>query len=103
MRNIDPAPTVQPLLAVDDGTPILGTSTSSTGVGSSLCSAGEFIKLPVVAEYFGVPVSTVRQWVRSGRLPSIKPGRHRLVRQQDFELFCTRNARGAAQEARNGL
>ena len=68
-----------------------------------LVMSGEFIKLPVVAEYFGVPVSTVRQWVRSGRLPSIKPGRHRLVRQQDFDLFCTRNARGAAQEAPNGL
>jgi excisionase family DNA binding protein len=65
--------------------------------------SGEFIKLPVMAEYFGVPVSTVREWVRSGRLPSIKPGRHRLVRQQDFEQFRGRNARGDAKEVRNGL
>jgi len=68
-----------------------------------LVMSPEFIKLPVVAEYFGVPVSTVRQWVRSGRLPSIKPGRHRLVRQQDFQLFCSHNARGSALEARNGV
>ncbi|MET0790218.1 MAG: helix-turn-helix domain-containing protein [Polyangiaceae bacterium] len=99
-RNIDSARTIQPLFAVEEGTTI--RDTNSTGDGAALCRACEFIKLPVVAEYFGVPVSTVRQWVRSGRLPSIKPGRRRLVRQQDFELFCTRNARGAA-EARNGL
>ena len=75
---------------------------NSTGDRAPLGLAGEFIKLPAVAEYFGVPISTVGQWVRSGRLRSIKPGRHRLVRQQDFELFCTRNARGA-EGARNGL
>ena len=58
----------------------------------------EFVKLPVIAEYFGVPVSTVREWVRAGRLPSVKPGRHRLVRLQDFERFRNRNARGGAKE-----
>ena len=59
----------------------------------------EFIKLPAIAAYFGVPVSTVRQWVRSGRLPSIKPGKHRLVRKCDFEAFRSRNARGEHVEA----
>jgi excisionase family DNA binding protein len=55
---------------------------------------GGFIRLPIIAEYFGVPVSTVRHWVRSGRLPSVKPGRHRLVLREDFEQFRLRNARG---------
>ena len=98
-RNTDSARTIQPL-AVEGGTTF--RDMNSAGDGAPVGRVGEFIKLPVVAEYFGVPVSTVRQWVRSGRLPSIKPGRHRLVRRQDFELFRTRNARGA-EGARNGL
>jgi excisionase family DNA binding protein len=63
----------------------------------------EFIKLPTIAEYFGVPVSSVRQWARSGVLPSVKPGKHRLVLKRDFEAFKTRNARGGnAGSQRNG-
>lgn len=61
--------------------------------------SGAFIKLPEIAVYFGVPVSTVRSWCARGLLPSIKPGRHRLVRLQDFEEFRSRNARGTVAGA----
>jgi len=64
--------------------------------------SGEFIKLPVIAEYFGVPVSTVRSWCARGRLPSVKPGRHRLVLKRDFEAFCHQNARGGAPAGHHG-
>ena len=67
-----------------------------------LVMSAEFVKLPVIAEYFGVPVSTVRSWCARGRLPSVKPGRHRLVLKRDFTVFCAQNARGGALGARLG-
>ncbi|MFM2419640.1 MAG: Helix-turn-helix domain, partial [Pseudomonadota bacterium] len=30
---------------------------------------------------------TARHWIRTGRLPSIRPGRRRLVRRSDLERF----------------
>ena len=62
----------------------------------------EYVKLPVIAEYFGVPVSTVRSWCARGLLASIKPGRHRLVLKRDFERFRSRNARGGVGLAKTG-
>lgn len=40
-----------------------------------------------VAEICRVPVGTVRHWIRLGRLPSMKPGRRRMVRSEDLQLF----------------
>jgi len=57
--------------------------------------SGAFIKLTEIAAHFGVPVSSVRSWCARGLLPSIKPGRHRLVRLEDFEDFRSRNSRGS--------
>lgn len=31
--------------------------------------------------------STVRHWIRSGRLPSSRPGRRRLIAAEDLERF----------------
>lgn len=62
----------------------------------------EYVKLPVIAEYFGVPVSTVRSWCARGLLDSIKPGGHRLVLKSEFERFQSRNARGAGRARLGG-
>lgn len=39
----------------------------------------QYLLLPEVAELARVSVSTVRHWIRVGRLPSVRPGRRRLV------------------------
>ena len=31
--------------------------------------------------------STIRYWIRVGRLPSTRPGRRRLIRRDDLESF----------------
>jgi excisionase family DNA binding protein len=47
----------------------------------------EFLLLEEVAAEMRAPVSTVRYWIASGRLASIRPGRRRLVRRSDLERF----------------
>ena len=39
-------------------------------------------------------LSTVRHWIASGRLKSIRPGRRRLVLRADLERFLGLEARG---------
>jgi excisionase family DNA binding protein len=39
----------------------------------------DYLLLPEVAELTRASLSTVRHWLREGRLPSVKPGRYRLV------------------------
>jgi excisionase family DNA binding protein len=38
-------------------------------------------------------VSTVRHWLRTGKLASVRPGRRRLVRRADLEAFLRRGVR----------
>jgi excisionase family DNA binding protein len=51
----------------------------------------EYLLLEEIAEIARAPVETVRAWIRSGRLASVKPGRRRLVRRADFEQFLARD------------
>lgn len=57
-----------------------------TGVSNS---EQQYLLVTEVAELARASVDTVRGWLRSRRLPSVKPGRHRLVRRVDFEAFMT--------------
>ncbi|RYZ03092.1 MAG: helix-turn-helix domain-containing protein [Myxococcales bacterium] len=43
--------------------------------------------LEEVAEETRTALSTVRHWIATGRLPSTRPGRRRLVRRADLERF----------------
>ena len=47
----------------------------------------QYLLVAEVAELAEAPVHSVRAWLRSGRLPSVKLGRRRLVRRADFEAF----------------
>jgi excisionase family DNA binding protein len=47
----------------------------------------DLLMLTEVAEICRVPVGTIRQWCREGRLPSLRPGRMRMVRRQDLDRF----------------
>jgi excisionase family DNA binding protein len=51
----------------------------------------DYLLLEEVARIARVPVGTVRTWIRSGRLPSVKPGRWRLVRRAALEALLTRD------------
>jgi excisionase family DNA binding protein len=54
-------------------------------------SLPEYLLVSEIAETCRVPLGTVRHWIRTGRLPSIRPGRRRLVRRTDLERFLNRD------------
>jgi excisionase family DNA binding protein len=47
----------------------------------------DLLLIEEVAQACRAPVGTVRHWIRTERLPSIRPGRRRLVRRSDLEQF----------------
>jgi excisionase family DNA binding protein len=51
----------------------------------------DYLLLSEVAQIARTSVDSVRGWVRSGRLRSVKPGRRRLIRREDLEQFLTRD------------
>lgn len=52
-----------------------------------------FLFLSEVSEYTRAPLSTVRHWIATGRLPSVRLGKHRLVRREDLDAFIESAAR----------
>lgn len=46
-----------------------------------------YLLLQEIAEETRTPLSTVRHWIATGRLPSVRPGRRRLVRRADLDAF----------------
>jgi excisionase family DNA binding protein len=59
--------------------------------------ASEFLYVEEVAELTRVPVSCVRFWVRTGKLPSLKPGRRVLIRRVVLERFLAASERQTAE------
>ena len=51
----------------------------------------EYLLLDEIAAIARASVDTVRRWIRSGQLPSVKPGRRRLVRRGDLDRFLARD------------
>ena len=51
----------------------------------------QYLSVEDVAKIARVPVATVRGWIRTGRLPSVKPGWRRLVQRADIERFLKRS------------
>lgn len=47
----------------------------------------EFMLLEEVATFLRVSTSTVRHWILVGKLPSVRPGRRRLVCRKDVLAF----------------
>jgi excisionase family DNA binding protein len=52
-----------------------------------MTNSSELLRLEEVAELARVSTSSVRHWIKTGRLASIRPGRRRMVRRVDFERF----------------
>jgi excisionase family DNA binding protein len=56
----------------------------------------EFLLLDEVARECRAPVASVRYWIASGRLRSVRPGRRRLVSREDLERFIATGGRPPA-------
>jgi len=52
----------------------------------------DYLLLSEVAQIARTSVDSVRGWVRSGRLHSVKPGRRRLIRREELERFLGRDS-----------
>jgi excisionase family DNA binding protein len=55
-----------------------------------------YLLLVEIAEETRTPLSTVRQWIAQGKLPSVRPGRRRLVKRADLDAFMAPTVRAAA-------
>lgn len=55
-------------------------------------TAETYLLLAEVAKETRTTVSTVRYWIASGKLPSVRPGRRRLVRRTDLDAFLASSA-----------
>jgi excisionase family DNA binding protein len=53
-------------------------------IESAVIEAPEFIGLHEAAAWLGLPLSSVREYVSRGLLPSYKLGRHRLFRKREL-------------------
>jgi len=51
----------------------------------------DYLLLGEVAAIARTSIDSVRGWLRSGRLRSVKPGRRRLVRREELERFLARD------------
>jgi len=60
-----------------------------------MLEAGDLLKLIDVSRIAGVSVSSVRHWIKTGRLASIRPGRRRLVLRTEFERFFLAQSGGS--------
>ena len=63
-----------------------------------------YLSVEEVAKIACAPVASVRRWIRTGRLPSVKSGRRRLIRRGDVERWLKRPATGGTRApSRRGL
>ena len=56
----------------------------------------EFLLLDEVARECRASVASVRYWIASGRLRSVRPGRRRLVSREDLDRFIATGGRRPA-------
>ena len=57
-------------------------------------SESEFLYVDEIARICRAPKSSVRHWLRTGKLASIRPGKRRLIHRQDLAEFIAAGARG---------
>jgi excisionase family DNA binding protein len=58
-----------------------------------------YLLLKEIAEETRTPLSTVRHWIATGKLPSVRPGRRRLVKRADLDAFLAPRAARAEADA----
>jgi len=58
----------------------------------------QLLLIPEVAEYARTSIATVRHWIATGKLSSLKPGRRVMVRLGTLQKFLSDAERGLATE-----
>jgi excisionase family DNA binding protein len=64
-----------------------------------MVDTSEFLFIDEIARKFRVPASTVRHWIATGKLRSVRPGRRRLIHRDDLKSFCDSFAPAASARA----
>ena len=62
-----------------------------------MANDGDLLQLEEVAQLARVSVSTVRHWIKTGRLASLRPGRRRLVQRSEFERFLRQPVKASSR------
>jgi excisionase family DNA binding protein len=57
-----------------------------------------YLKVTVAAERYSVAPETLREWIRAGKLPRHRAGRHWLVRPDEVEALIARGGTTAPAE-----
>lgn len=70
----------KPASAVRPAGPAPAAETGPAGAGTG--TESEWLKVEEVASILRLPVSTTYELVRSGRIPSVKLGKHRRIRRE---------------------
>ena len=47
----------------------------------------QWLTVEDISAEIGVPVETVRSWIRNKKLPAYRPGKNYLVKREDLETF----------------
>jgi len=63
----------------------------------------ELLWIEEVAEACRTPIGTIRHWIRTGRLPSLRLGRRRMVRRSDLETMLAASSGPAVNVGARGL
>jgi excisionase family DNA binding protein len=51
---------------------------------------GDLLLVEEVAQIARVSVETVRYWLKKSKMPSIRPGRRRMIRREHLETFLAK-------------
>lgn len=65
---------------------------------ASTFSDPQLLLVPEVAAFARVSIGTVRYWIATGRLPSLKPGRRVMVRLAALQQFLANAERVVREE-----
>lgn len=63
----------------------------------------EFMSVKMVAIHVGVSESTVRRWIKEGRLQHSQPDRRVIVRRKDLVDFLERSSRRSSEDYRSAI
>lgn len=67
--------------------------------GAIMPDETEWLTIDDIYERLGrkVPMDSIRQWIRTGRLKAYRPGKAYLVKREDFEKFLKESQTGQDQ------
>lgn len=69
-------------------------------VGQMTQDNTEWYSIEDIYERLGrkVPMDSIRQWIRSGRLKAYRPGKSYLIKKEDFDKFMRESQSGQDQD-----